>query len=704
MSLKSYFNAITQALRCGRPGCRCQREPAVGRLLVHCPAHEDEHPSLSLALGPDGRLLWRCHAGCSQGTVLEALRRRGLLEQGGRYSRRSACETVKVGLTLVELAQAKKLPVEFLRGLGLRDIRLQGRPAVAIPYLDEGGAEVACRYRLALVGDARFRWRKGDRPILYGLQRLADIRRAGWVLLVEGESDAWTCWFHGLPALGIPGKGTWRPEFARLLADLDVFLWQEPDAADLAERVAHTLPDARVILAPDGFKDPSEVHLAGGDLPALVDHLKAGARRAAEVLRAAAGAGLARLEAEARPVLEAPDPLALVAAELRRLGYGGDLTPALITYLSMTTRLLAMRPGAMPGHLLLVGPPSAGKSYTLNQVLRLFPPEAYCVIDAGSPRVLIYLDADLRHRAVVFSEADSLPAGEDNPAASAVRNLAQDHFLHYKVTVRDPETGEFTVREINKPGPSVLVTTAVRPLGGQLGTRLFTLPVPEDADKIREALRAQAELELGEPPEPDRALVAFQALLQAQAPWEVEVPFVRELAEAVGRSANATRILRDFQRLLSLVKAVALLRHRHRDRLPNGRVVATIQDYDAIYRLVGPMYEASLSGATEQVRAVVGTVRELRAAGVPRVTYSAVARRLGLHPEQVKRWARVALDHDWLVNRAERPHQPADLDLGEPLPERTGLPEPSDFTVSHGPPTGIYPPHTIAEFDPWADG
>jgi hypothetical protein len=39
------------------------------------------------------------------------------------------------------------------------------------------------------------------------------------------------------------------------------------------------------------------------------------------------------------------------------------------------------------------------------RIQSLFPEEAWHVIDAGSPRVMIYDSADLRHRVVVFSEA-----------------------------------------------------------------------------------------------------------------------------------------------------------------------------------------------------------------------------------------------------------------------------------------------------------
>jgi hypothetical protein len=45
-----------------------------------CPAHDDMMPSLSLTDGDDGKLLARCHAGCTFEAVVAALRARGLVE------------------------------------------------------------------------------------------------------------------------------------------------------------------------------------------------------------------------------------------------------------------------------------------------------------------------------------------------------------------------------------------------------------------------------------------------------------------------------------------------------------------------------------------------------------------------------------------------------------------------------------------------
>lgn len=49
-----------------------------GGWMARCPVHEDRNPSLSIHDGDDGKVLVRCHAGCDQLRVMEALRTRAL--------------------------------------------------------------------------------------------------------------------------------------------------------------------------------------------------------------------------------------------------------------------------------------------------------------------------------------------------------------------------------------------------------------------------------------------------------------------------------------------------------------------------------------------------------------------------------------------------------------------------------------------------
>jgi hypothetical protein len=126
------------------------------------------------------------------------------------------------GLTLAQYAEAKQIPLDFLRAIGLRDMSYLGSPAVRMPYFDVDGTEHAVRFRLALAGDDRFRWKSGAKPCLYGLRRLQKPtqhgpltlvpERAEYIVLVEGESDCHTLWYYDIPALGLPGANTWRED------------------------------------------------------------------------------------------------------------------------------------------------------------------------------------------------------------------------------------------------------------------------------------------------------------------------------------------------------------------------------------------------------------------------------------------------------------------------------------------------------------
>ena len=206
---------------------------------ARCPSHEDRHASLSVAEGNDGRALLKCFAGCTAEAIVAAI---GLelsdlfpAGGGGSYPRReTSTPQHSAGCTLASYAEAKRLPIDFLRELGLSDFTYLGSSAVRVPYFNAGGEEAAVRYRLALVKgdgeDGRFRWQKGSKSLLYGLNRIAHAHKAGYAILAEGESDCHVLWHAGYPALGVPGANNWSEERdADHLDGLTVYVVIEPD-------------------------------------------------------------------------------------------------------------------------------------------------------------------------------------------------------------------------------------------------------------------------------------------------------------------------------------------------------------------------------------------------------------------------------------------------------------------------------------------
>jgi len=261
------------------PYLRKARRLADGSYLACCPAHDDSEPSLHLSESPDGTLLWHGHAGCPQDAVQHALERlagltpataRPILprrhgqQQPVSDARALTPTGVRARLTLAEYARAKGLDADRLRAWGLTDLQAGG---IEIPYRNANGEQHAVRYRVALEGAKRFRWRQGDAPCLYGLWRLGEWTDSDTLHVCEGETDALTLWHAGLPALGIPGATAWRESWWR---EVEAFprtvIIPDADAAgrQLVEKLQASCPlelteRVSVLQLPDGIKDANEL-------------------------------------------------------------------------------------------------------------------------------------------------------------------------------------------------------------------------------------------------------------------------------------------------------------------------------------------------------------------------------------------------------------------------------------------------------------
>jgi DNA-binding CsgD family transcriptional regulator len=235
-----------------------------------CPAHADRTPSLSIGLGEHGQVLLKCFAGCSLERIVEAM---GLTMTdlfpdtpsgpGGQAT--TSGNTHHLTLTLVDLAMEKQLPWQFLFHLGVMEHPSGG---LCIPYhLADGSLAPRHRIRTALVAKEGSYWSTGTGAIVpYGLARLEEARKAGYLVLVEGESDCWTLWYQGFQALGLPGAEMIRTLEASMLTGIDrVYIMQEPDAGgtSFVNQITRKLEawqwqGKAFMLRLPGAKDPNE--------------------------------------------------------------------------------------------------------------------------------------------------------------------------------------------------------------------------------------------------------------------------------------------------------------------------------------------------------------------------------------------------------------------------------------------------------------
>ena len=131
-------------------------------------------------------------------------------------------------ITVDDLANNKKLPADFLASLGLKNIA----EGVRVPYfLIDGSPALRHRVRTALMAKSGSRWDARDGAVEpYGASKLPEAEAVGFLVIVEGESDAWTLWYHGYPALGVPGAQMAKCLRQEHVASIPkVFVMREPD-------------------------------------------------------------------------------------------------------------------------------------------------------------------------------------------------------------------------------------------------------------------------------------------------------------------------------------------------------------------------------------------------------------------------------------------------------------------------------------------
>lgn len=249
-----------------------------------CPFHKDTNNSFSVDLktgqwhcfsediGGNFVSFWAKYRGIDTKEAYKEILDRYGIRQEERPAEKPKQTGGLIPYTIEQYSFDKRLPVDFLK----QTCRVEtgkdrdGTEYLKMPYYFENGKPAATRKRY---GQKEFRWMKGSRGkiCLYGEWRIAEIKKVGWCILVEGESDTQSLWYMGLPAIGVAGASMFKAYQTMVLQGLKVYIHKEPDGGGetFYKKLCHAFDetgfDGELFVwscQSLGKKDPSDVYLA----------------------------------------------------------------------------------------------------------------------------------------------------------------------------------------------------------------------------------------------------------------------------------------------------------------------------------------------------------------------------------------------------------------------------------------------------------
>ncbi|WP_108605728.1 hypothetical protein [Aminobacter sp. MSH1] len=357
--------------------------------------------------------------------------------------------------------------------------------------------------------------------------------------------------------------------------------------------------------------------------------------------------------------------------ELRKQGFAGSTNIPKIVFLTAITRMFAD-----PVSLVVMGTSGGGKTYAIESGLQFIPSEAIESIAGMSEKALPYLTGiSLKNRILYLGEASGM---SDGNGRAFLRQLMTEGKLDY-LTVQKTSNGMKGEKLPTVEGPiSFMMATTANHIHHEDQSRMLTLNIEEDHEKIRQALRNQAN-------GLSKSTVALDL-----APWhdlhdyicenkkKIIIPYAERIVDLL--PINNFKIQRDFPKVLSLIKACALVHFNKREEDNNGNIIADQSDYQEIHNLLNkPLSEGLDSSVREGVRNVVLAVTDIykKGANIDGVSHSKLSEHMGMDRSVVGRNIHAAISQGYLTNNNPGQGREAKVAIGDrKLPEGNALPLP----------------------------
>jgi len=302
-----------------------------------------------------------------------------------------------------------------------------------------------------------------------------------------------------------------------------------------------------------------------------------------------------------------------ISADISAVGVAGEKQLSVMLYIIMTSRLLDK-----PLSAIVQGASASGKSYIIETVAKLMPPEAIVQAHDFSDQALYYLPSgSLKHRVIISGERvnehrSKEGFAEDN--TKAFREMVASGILRKAVTVTSK--GERPKTEmIEQLGPiSYLESSTAANIHDEDSTRLLPLVTDESANQTKRIIEAQRQDAKGQTISEARLqeiILRHHTLQRLLRPLIVRIPYIDSIS--LPETNIATR--RTYQQFRFAINSVAFLRQyqkqlQHDETTGQEYIEADEIDYEIVYGLTNIVLARTYSPLNQQSRDLLQKVLE----------------------------------------------------------------------------------------------
>jgi len=272
-------------------------------------------------------------------------------------------------------------------------------------------------------------------------------------------------------------------------------------------------------------------------------------------------------------LLRDPKLFERIVEDMETLGYAGEDLNKQLIYLAASSRKLDN-----PISVLIVSGSAAGKSFIVDTVKELLPPEEVFILTSLSDQALNYA-GDIDHKFISLGEAV-----HSEPVEHQIREIISGKMISRLVTVKDPKSGKLKSELVTSPAAVSMVITGTKyDVNPENASRFFVVNVDESRAQTRRIHELQRKSFRAEHLSRRRALLpeiirTHRAAQRMLRPLAAVIPY----AEQIDFPDTLMRTRRDQARFLDLIACVAYLRQYQKEIMRDGSLEyldADLEDY-----------------------------------------------------------------------------------------------------------------------------